>query len=588
MRKEWKMLTRKKSALGISDDRNADGLTKHIDKRLLGCAGGFGFLLALSCVCGYRLQRDGTVLRSAGELFFLAAQVLLLTIFAALCTAWLIRFKIKHETKPEKKGEQKNVRSFLFDTGILLLCWFPVFLAYYPSVFAYDAEGQLYQVIAQDYSTHHPLIHTLFLGAFFRLGGWIGSYSAGMAVHSVVQMLLMTCAFGYALTCMRRRGISVWIRTVTLLFFALFPVNSVLVLSTTKDVLFSALVLLYVLRLLQEYGCAAQEKDQKARQKIDVPLCIIGVGMLLFRNNAVYALIVSMAGTYLVLLRKYPASVRRRYLYTTMLSLICFLGCMAGMKQMLGAQKGSPREMLSVPLQQIARTRVEHETEIEPELRQKLEQYISSEWVELYDPHLADPIKSRTQLSADPAGLIRAWVKLGIQYPQTYVDAFLDNVAGFWFLGDTSHSRIYGIGKETGFGYLSTDNRAMPAGCEILPDSKLPGLRSFMEEIVSENRYQEIPVLSLLFVPAFYFWWLALYVTEAVYVRRRDRLIPALFLLAYYATLLLSPAALVRYLYPLIVSVPVLYGLTTCRKGMEEKCGMKDSCERNSGEAEQT
>ena len=79
------------------------------------------------------------------------------------------------------------------------------------------------------------------------------------------------------------------------------------------------------------------------------------------------------------------------------------------------------------------------------------------------------------------------WVKLGLCFPLTYMDAFLSNSVGYWYLADTTHAQIYGIGTESGFGYLSTDNRTMPAGCEIVEHSYLPGLRAFMERIVSDN-----------------------------------------------------------------------------------------------------
>lgn len=160
--------------------------------------------------------------------------------------------------------------------------------------------------------------------------------------------------------------------------------------------------------------------------------------------------------------------------------------------------------MLSVPLQQMARTRVKEEQQIDFELRQELEKYISSEWVfASYDPHLADPVKSRAVVHDDPVGLMKTWIKLGMEYPAVYIDAFLDVSMGYWYLEDISHAQIYGIGTESGFGYLSTDNRDMPAGCEIIPHSYLPGLREWMEKIVSDNEYQRVPVLRIIFAPAF-------------------------------------------------------------------------------------
>lgn len=554
------------------------------DGRRKRCAAAAGTLMAAAYVLGCRLRQDGTVLRSVEELpGFLFSVVFLSVLAAAGCFPWIGRESSKKERKGGGRSCAEGISGgalFLGYLGMILLCWLPVFLAYYPSVFAYDAEGQLYQVISHDYSTHHPLLHTLFLGAFFRLGGWLGSYSAGMAVHSVVQMLLMAAVFSYTLLILYKEGVKRSLRLLLLVFYALFPTNSVLALSTTKDVLFAALVLCYVLELyrLCRRKTDTAEKKETRRQKFfcALPLVLIGVTMLLFRNNALYALLAS-APFAAAILKKVRRSERKRYLWSTLCTLVLFAAAAIGLKALLGAQSGSPREMLSVPLQQIARTRVYHEEEIEPQMRTELDRYLSSEWViTAYQPHLADPVKNRTVIHDQPLGLIRCWLQLGVQFPQTYMDAFLDNSVGLWFLEDVSHAEIYGKGTESGFGYLSTDNRAMPAGCEIIEDSKLPGLRRAMEEIVSENRYQELPVVSVVFAPAFYWWLLVLYAADAVYRRRWERLVPVSFLTAYYLTLLLSPAVLVRYMYPLMISVPPLLLLGSipdeADDGFSEQC----------------
>lgn len=238
-----------------------------------------------------------------------------------------------------------------------------------------------------------------------------------------------------------------------------------------------------------------------------------------------------------------------------------------GLKAAVSAQSGSPREMLSIPLQQMARTRVMHEEEIDDDMRQELDSYLSSEWVfAAYNPYLADPVKNRAVIHDNPIGLIKTWARLGIQFPMTYVDAFLDNSIGCWYLSDKTHSTIYGIGTESGFGYLSTDNRTMPAGCEIIMHSYLPGFRAFMERIVSDNEYQKIPVVSVIFAPAFYWWMLCFYIVFFLYRREYGMLAPALFPVMYYLTLLLSPAVLVRYMYPFILSSPMMLCLVSTKR----------------------
>lgn len=486
------------------------GLLIQTDKRLVRHALFWGMLLAASYVMGARLAAHETIFGGAGYVLMYLAAAVCLAVPAASCIAPILRNRTS-SGEAERPLQKKHPlwQAGLFYGMVIFLCWLPVFLAYYPSVFAYDAEGQLYQVIAGDYSTHHPLLHTLFLGAFFKLGGVLGSYSAGMALHSIVQMILLAAAFAFVLSYLYEKGISRWQRMLLLAFYALFPTNSVLSLSTTKDVLFSALVLLYTMLL---YYMICDKKMQV--DKRDGAACVIlSVLLLLFRNNAVYAFLVSMPLVYAGY-RKWQIGEEkaqsasfgaRTYLVLSIAALLFFAVCSAGLRTATHAHSGSPREMLSVPLQQMARTRVKEEQRIDPALRKELEKYIPAEWVfAAYDPHLADPVKNRAVIHDDPAGLIETWVKLGMRHLDVYVDAFLDNCVGCWYLEDISHAQIYGIGTESGFGYLSTDNRTMPAGCEIIPHSYLPGLRSLLEKIVSDNQYQRIPVLRIIFAPAFY------------------------------------------------------------------------------------
>ncbi len=379
-----------------------------------------------------------------------------------------------------------------------------------------------------------------------------------MAIHSVVQMLLMAAAFGYTLAWLAKRNVPFALRTGLLLFYALFPTNSVLALSTTKDVLFSALVLLATLSV-----CEMADGTKDSFQLRDwIRYVLFTTGMLLFRNNALYALLLSLPVLCFLLRAKKKSGLVswRSCLAFTVLALVLSVAGNLALKTTLGAQNGSPREMLSIPLQQMARTRVKAEESLPPEMRQTLDRYIPSEWVfAAYNPYLADPVKNRAVIHDDPAGLIKTWIRLGLEHPQIYIDAFLDTSAGYWFLEDRSHAQIYGLGSESGFGYLSTDTRTMPAGCEIPQQSLLPGLRAVMEQIVSDNSYQNIPILRLLFAPAFYWWLLCLYMAAVIYKRQYTLLLPAVFLVCYYLTLLLSPAVLVRYMYPFVVTAPVLF-----------------------------
>ncbi|MCM1175012.1 MAG: DUF6020 family protein [Blautia sp.] len=543
------------------------------DRRFWKYTSGLGFLLALSFVLGSMLTNEHRTCRSVAEIVQVLSVLFVMTFMSSIVTGLLFMALARLRdggVKSRISGkEYDGSRVSAFYTAAILLCWLPVFLAYYPSVFAYDAEGQLYQVLAHDYSTHHPLLHTLFLGAFFQLGKNLpGSCSSGMALHSIVQMFLMAVILGYALAVLYREKTSWAMRFLLFLFYALFPANSVLSVSTTKDVLFSGLVLLYVIKVYQ--WCGGQDKKSKG---FAVRFVLISAAMLLFRNNALYAWICCQPFLFRFAGKR---KMLKQYAVIAAATIMLFGMGSAGLKTATAAHSGSPREMLSVPLQQMARTRVMHEEELDDEMRRKLDSYLPSEWVfAAYNPHLADPVKNRAVIHDDPAGLMKTWARLGLRYPMTYVDAFLDNSLGCWYLADKTHSTIYGVGTESGFGYLSTDNREMPAGYEIIRHSYLPGFRAFMERIVSDNEYQKIPVVSVLFAPAFYWWMLCVYIAFFLYRREYGMLAPALFPVLYYLTLLLSPTVLVRYMYPFMLSSPMMLCLVSAKKRIYDAPSLK-------------
>ena len=103
----------------------------------------------------------------------------------------------------------------------------------------------------------------------------------------------------------------------------------------------------------------------------------------------------------------------------------------------------------------------------------------------------------------------------------------------------------------------------MPEGYEVRHISYFPWLENQFENLFSANKIFDIPILSIFFVPAFYSWILAAYVMRMLYYRK-GLSASALVLVLYYLTLLLGPTCIVRYIYPIMVCIPVLCGCIFC------------------------
>ncbi len=528
---------------------------------------GFGFCFFLNFIWGHSLDTWDTV---AGRLIQTLLPGLLLgsVMAVVLVCIWSWRRGIGRGAAADTASEQAaseapadspvrrhavSLKLWLISAVLILIAWIPVWLAYFPAVIAYDAETQLGQHISRMYTTHHPLLHTLIMGRCMDLMWNVGGVRAGMALYSALQMTFMAGVLGWAIAEAHRLGASDWSLCTYGVFCAVFPVHPILAISTTKDVVFSGLVLIFVL-LLRRCLNGDHPGDKHGALRLNAKICVTAVFMILFRNNALYALILMMIMT---AVQRIPAQLKKQVVLTVLAGCIAGSLAGAGLKAGLNAESGSPREALSIPMQQLARVYARHGDEIPPELAGRLETMLNGDREAIssrYNEHLADPVKKQFSMK-DPAGFVKTWVSVGVTFLGDYLDAWLCTTKGAWHICDASVNRIYGEGRASGFGYLSTDMRTLPPGFEVVPSNYLPWLRDFYESMVSDNAFEEIPFVNILFAPATYVWILAAYGYVSLVRRNRTAITVLGFPLALYLSILMGPAILVRYMYPFILLV---------------------------------
>ena len=88
-------------------------------------------------------------------------------------------------------------------------------------------------------------------------------------------------------------------------------------------------------------------------------------------------------------------------------------------------------------------------------------------------------------------------------------------------------------------------------------ESKLPGLSDMLRKFAVDVPQKNIPVLSMLFEPGVMFWALFLYIAICIYCKKYKWSCPAFLGIGFWITLLLGPAVLVRYAYPLFTMLPL-------------------------------
>ena len=444
-----------------------------------------------------------------------------------------------------RRDERLSDRSwYLLAALALFLMWLPVFLAYYPGLFAYDVDSQLFQDMGS-YSTHHPLIHTLYLKFFYNAVGLglFHSPNAGIACATLVQMALFAAMLAYMHLFLRKTGMPFRARVILIAAEGLLPFFSMLAISTTKDTLFSGFVCLFITALCGEVCFPAIAGGTRNR----FVLAGAAAGVILMRNNGIYPLAAACAYLLFVSLKQR----KFRLLIFLLAGTAAGLLTSEALKIRLQAENVSVNEALGLLYQQMACAYQDHAKDMTGEEQRAILDFIPE--AANYYAHNVDTIKFTAEADKDLGGFISVYLKTGRAWPKSYLKAACLLDAGYLCLADTTYSRIYGTDNRQGL-FLSDTK----PGFEIDPKPLLPHLEAVCEELYSADKYLYVAGLNILCSPALYFWAVFALLGHAVIRRQRRTAVLYVFVCTLIATILAGPCALIRYALAYIVVLPVL------------------------------
>lgn len=540
----------------------------------------YWFLFCFFTATGRELATEGNIVWTQGYVL----KLLFFCIAVGICLGVLCSFAIGKVSEqyrvavPSHQRKQSRVSPWLLwliGTVLLLLCWLPGYLAYYPGICAYDTVVQTGQIVSGAYNDHHPLAHTLLLEWGMRLGEAVfGNANTGLGIFIFLQMSALAAVFVWGIVLIWTRGASKKVAAVFLLFGMCYPFHYYMSVSVTKDVFFTVFFLLQILAL-----CEMIRRRKAGCDKFAVLFGAAGVGMQLFRNNGKYALYVLFVVLLMAMI--FGKGARRFWgglVINCGISLLLGGLLLSGLFHVTGAGQGDRREMLSMPIQQLARCMVYHggagvmeEDDNSMEERDKalINDFLLDESYREYRPDIADPVKRHTNtyvVRYRTGDFVRTYLKLLCDYPGDFLNAVLAVNAGYLYIEDESHAFINENGSEHGLGYVQTrwvDKELNPKG--LYQDSKWESLHDRMEKWADENAYLKLPVLKYLFVPGTVLWlylWFAAYLLSR---KKYDRCVPFSLVGGYYLTLFLGPTVQLRYIYPLMVVLPFMLWMMLTR-----------------------
>lgn len=439
------------------------------------------------------------------------------------------------------RNKLKRINVFFVVFFFIFIMWFIVFLAFYPGIFGIDVPEQMCEGDTLPYSTHHPIIHTLLLQASYKIGQKLGNCSLGIALGIIIQMLILAVVFSYVITYIYYDLEYQVYAVIASIFVALFPPISVTAITTTKDLIFSAFFVLFVVLCFQieKSTSLLENKKTAAIFLISIIVCC------LFRNNGIYVMI----PTAIVCIYCIGKKQRNKVILIFIIGFAFYFLISGLLKYSTDAvSDGNNNEMLSLPFQQISRVYKYEYDKLSKAEKGEIEQDIPN--VTDYNDYNADHVKNTASGNIDMKKFGRLYLKLMRKYPYRYFEAFCFNNYGY-IIVDTSFDKIYGKGDQgmpVGYLYFYLWNHM-----DVERHSFIPSLYNYYVSLFSNNNIQKIPVLSVMFQYAIY-CWICLFCFAYSLDKGDKRIIPGtLTVTLLLGTFLLGPRLMTRYVFPFMI-----------------------------------
>lgn len=439
--------------------------------------------------------------------------------------------------------------------GVMFLCYLPCYFSFYPGIMSYDSKRITEQALGlRPFDNFQPFLHTILWTACIRLEQWCGIEQCAIVVYSCMQMLILTFVFTLVLRFMVNRGIHKAIVIGAFLMYAFCPSIVLFSFITTKDILFGAFFLLMVIQLIDL--CGETSTFIKDERKCFL-FILTGVICCLLRNNMIYVVVVGgfiMSG----LIREYWKKIMAVFLMV-----ICGYFIISGpVYSVIGVMPGYSRELLSVPLSQLANVYQKEKNDMDSLDKEEMVEFIPD--IEKYDRQFADPIKytfNEEKYECEKTQFWKLWLKYFGQKPSLYADAFLALNAPLWYMECDTVDPYISLGlfsRHYTFEYKD----------------RLPSVKTFYTKVAGYNEakggWLRFPVIKEFFSVALPVWMLFIAFCSLIAQGKVKWLVPIVPMFVLWLTYLLGPVSNFRYMFPIIISYPVII-MVVCQNARLEK-----------------
>lgn len=519
----------------------------------------FSVFLSLVLIIGSQLEFYSEIIWSFATLIKIIALSVSIFPLNYLLLKYVDKFKIQ-------KSDNINYKKIFVITFLIILFFnFLVFLALYPGEYGYDAGFQIMEILEKDVqiTSHFSLLFSFILAKVVNLGKVLfGSYQVGFGIYCFLQMTFLSyVATKITVFCVKRIPNKI-IYFINVLFFSFFPLYTLMSISAAQDSVFAGLFCLIILNVIE----LIENKDYWKNKLKPISLGILIFLLCLIRNNGFYCILISIPFIFLACKNKKVV-----VLLIFIIPLFAYKIYSGPVFNILGVIKTDTfREMLSIPSQQFARVYNYNLKVFSKEELNQLKKFypqIDDFKYYTYRQSIADPTKSvlnNKYVKSNLKDYISLWTSNGVKDPENYVEAFLLNSLGFWYPNKNyNDDRMYHPYIEIEMMDAAKWN---PRYVQIKRESKFPIYEKILNITIGKNAWKRIPVISTIFTTGTYFIIFIFLFLLTILRRNFKYMLPISIILGLYATLFLSPVALFRYCFPIIMVSPLMINLILYQK----------------------
>lgn len=507
--------------------------------------GVFAFMFAVIFMLGYLLTRyealDIMQFSPYTTLAYFAST-------AVLTSVIFIVFHFIRSLVVSRKNHRKQIllpsvsdrKLWIWVSVAIFICYIPI-IVMGNSVLTYDSWNSVAQATGEISLTNlHPVIFTLFLGLFAQIGVLTGDIDYGLVLFSITQSAILAAAFGWIIIWMRNVGIGVYGLVATFLFYSILPINAIAGIIIWKDILFAVSALIMAIFVRKLYI----QKDSFFTRKNVFYFVLFAFLFCMLRHNGFYAyvgfIVLAVALNYRLLLGK-------KYLLILFVPVAIYT-CYTSLVSLAIPSPSASIGTIIVPLQQVARTVKYHSDTISDSDKRIIDEVLPFDSIgNIYNPNILDPVKGKFNDEAynkNKSRYVELWFRLGIEYPKTYLAAFVYGVYGY----------MYPYKPSSTVTSITPSNRDQANAPIVYEDDAASSGR---KTALGEYRDILLGVAPILQNIGFYFCivFVALYVA----ILKRSKELVGVFVLLFciLLTTILGPVnGEFRYLYSFVVSVP--------------------------------